>query len=136
LEAGADDYLPKPFSLAELKLRVKNLLTLVRDNQSWGSQVILDEIIFYPTQGIIQTPEKKLILRRRETQIMECLTNAGGALVSRHQLIRALWPPSYQPNSSTVDVYIRRLRQKLGVYHAILQTRRGFGYRVVLQRKV
>jgi DNA-binding response OmpR family regulator len=69
-------------------------------------------------------------LRRRETEIWGSIVRAAGATVSRQQLIRTLWPVSYEPNSTTIDVYVRRLRQKLGRYSFMLETRRGFGYRL------
>jgi len=136
LETGADDYLSKPFSLAELKLRARSLLAIQRSTQL-REQIMIGELLYYPNQGIIKTPERKIVLRRREMEIWNCLVRAAGATVSRRQLILTLWPISYEPNPSTIDVYVRRLRQKLGVYSFMLQTRRGFGYRLaIVNRKL
>ena len=129
LESGADDYLAKPFSLAELRLRAKGLLKLYRDTQEEAG-VFLGLVTFYPLRGTIETPEKKILLRKREMEILSCLARSLGTVVPRQTIISMLWPETYQPNPSTVDVYVRRLRQKLGKYQSILQTRRGFGYRL------
>lgn len=131
LEAGADDYLAKPFSLAELRLRVRGLLAISRWHEG-RSEVDLGGIVFFPELGVLETPEKKIFLRKRETEILTCLSQAAGSHVTKRTLNGLLWPASYEPNPSTVDVYIRRLRQKLGKYQSILQTRRGFGYRLAL----
>ncbi|MFH2118124.1 MAG: response regulator transcription factor, partial [Candidatus Paceibacterota bacterium] len=137
LETAGDDYLPKPFSLAELRLRVRSLLAMQRATEQGRRRWVVGELVFYPDQGLVETPGRKAQLRRRETEILECLVQAAGATVSRQQLTRVLWPASYEPNSSTVDVYIRRIRQKLGELSYMLQTCRGFGYRLVdLKREV
>jgi DNA-binding response OmpR family regulator len=127
LELGADDYLAKPFSLAEFRLRVKSLLSLYRSSQE-EKGIPLGELTFYPEQGLIRGKVDEVALRRRETQILACLARAMGRVVSRDKISRTLWPEDFEPNPNTVDVYIRRLRQKLGSYQAIIQTRRGFGY--------
>jgi two-component system response regulator TctD len=130
LEAGAHDYLPKPFSLAELRLRVKLLLAQHASAQE-GREVSLGEITYSSEQGCLQTRTGAIFLRPRENEILLCLSHRLGNLVSRQKITRTLWPESYTPHPSTVDVYIRRLRQKLGAYRSILQTRRGFGYRLL-----
>ena len=134
LETGADDYLPKPFSLAELKLRVKSLLALYRNPQEEAG-IDLGLITFYPKQGLLQVRDRQIYLRKRENQILTCLARSLGTVVSRNKIISTLWPENYEPNPSTVDVYIRRLRQKLGEYGSIIQTRRGFGYRLVAYQR-
>jgi len=135
LETAGDDYLAKPFSLAELRLRVRNLLAMQRVTDQEGRRLLIGELVFYPNQGVIETPDYKTQLRRRETEVLNCLAQASGAVISRHQLTRTLWPANYEPNASTVDVYIRRLRQKLGEYSFMLQTHRGFGYCLTAVRR-
>lgn len=136
LENGADDYLAKPFSLAELRLRIKTLLSMHRMPMK-SEGIDLGEVIFYPDQGMLKTSGGQIFLRRRETQILVCLARAAGAVVSRDYLSRVLWSESFVPNPSTIDVYVRRLRHKLGKYQSILQTRRGFGYHLVVSpRKI
>lgn len=134
LEAGADDYLCKPFSLAELRLRVRILLN--RPVTKEGKRGIpLGEIVFFPEQGIVQTPEKRVFLRKREAEVISCLSQRPGVLVNREAMNSYLWPGTYQPHPDTLDVYVRRLRQKLGKYRSVVQTQRGFGYRLAVERE-
>lgn len=131
LEAGADDYLAKPFSLAELRLRARLLLALNRWHDGTKG-IAMGELMFFPEQGTLETPEKKIFLRKREAEILMCLSKAAGNLVTKENIIKALWPAAYEPNPSTIDVYVRRLRQKMGKFQSILQTRRGYGYRLAI----
>lgn len=130
LEAGAHDYLAKPFALAELRLRVRRLLE-TQSLAPLSGAISLGKVVFYPDQGLIIAEQHKVILRKRETEVLACLARTVGAIVSRKKIVDSLWLGSHTPHSSTVDVYIRRLRQRLGPYSSIIQTRKGFGYRLV-----
>lgn len=129
-EAGADDYLPKPFSMAELRLRVRSLLSLYRVAEA-NNGISIGDLILYPNQGVLITPNQRIALTPRETEIVFCLARSLGTVVPRQLLVRTLWPETYEPNPSTIDVYVRRLRRKLGSYRSIIQTKRNFGYRLV-----
>lgn len=130
LEAGAHDYLPKPFSLAELRLRVKLLLSQ-SSKSGHESEISLGSVIYKPGQGIIMAHGDTIFLRPRENEIILYLSQRMSNFTSRQSIMHTLWPDSYTPHPSTVDVYIRRLRQKLGKYRSIIETRRGFGYRLI-----
>ncbi|NCN45685.1 MAG: hypothetical protein COU63_03180 [Candidatus Pacebacteria bacterium CG10_big_fil_rev_8_21_14_0_10_36_11] len=134
LEKGADDYLAKPFSLAELRLKVKNMLqwdTLVKEEKPFQ----LGEIEFFAETGCFITPEGEIYLRKREKDLVFCLIQAKGRTVSRNHLLRTLWTAEEEAQSNTIDVYIRRLRKRLGKYQDIIQTRRGFGYLITAYNK-
>ena len=132
LEAGADDYLAKPFSMAELRLRIRSFLSLYRvESETHGLSI--GKLMFYPLQGVLQGPTGKVFLPRRETEILLCLVRAAGTVVSKRFLERTLWPETFEPNPSTIDVYVRRLRQKLGSFGGVLRTKRGFGYYLKLR---
>ena len=130
LEKGADDYLPKPFSLAELRLKVKNMLTWEL-KQPAVKKIDLGLISFLPESGSFITPDGDIYLRKREKDIIFYLIQAAGRTVSRNHLLRTIWRSEDEAQLNTIDVYIRRLRRKLGKYHTIIQTRRGFGYKIV-----
>lgn len=134
LEAGADDYLCKPFSLAEFRLRARILLRRVIKWEGTDMAVSLGDLVFLPNEQSIQTPEGRITLQKREAEIILCLSQTPGVLVRKERMGAFLWPDSYRPHPDTLDVYIRRLRQKLGKYHSILQTHRGLGYRLVMHR--
>lgn len=130
LEHGADDYLAKPFSMAELKLRIKSLAKLYKiANESIG--LTFGSLKLYPEEGLFMIGRHRFSLQKRETEIITCLITASGRVVSRSFIKHSLWPENKQPDASTLDVYIRRLRQKLGKFSAILKTKRGFGYYLV-----
>ena len=129
LSGGADDYLPKPFSPAELILRVKRLTATVkvfaRDSVQFG------KLRLYPAEGLLEIEGIKKTLRRRETAILLCLMQHKNQVVSREMLISIVWSGEGNiPCYSTLDVYVRRLRIILGSQSGIIQTVRGFGYRL------
>jgi len=133
LEKGAIDYLTKPFSLAELRVKVKNILKLTQP-QTHDQQFELGKINFFPEKGLLITPDGEINLRKKETELVLHLFRAAGSIVSKQALITKLWQPESETKINTIDVYIKRLRKKLGKYHSIIKTRRGFGYQLVIER--
>lgn len=130
LEAGADEYLAKPFSLAELKLKVQKFA----DMEKLHSQEVLTigKLQFYPETGTLIAPGKSIHLRKKEAFIFHCLARYKNQVVSRETIIAEVWSSeSIYPSQTTLDVYIRRIRILLGEYHAVIQTVRGFGYSLV-----
>lgn len=130
LEKGADEYLAKPFSLAEVRLKVKNMLSWESSSEE-EVKADLGLISFLPDSGYFVTPEGKISLRKREHEVALHLFRAFGSFFSRQKLANALWTHEEERNLNTIDVYIRRLRKKLGKYKSVIETRRGFGYRFI-----
>lgn len=130
LEKGADDYLTKPFSLAELRIKVKNMLDRER-NDFQKNKLSLGEIYFYPDTGNLISPDSEIHLRKKEAELIFYLFQASGRIVSKQHLISKLWEPNQEIKINTIDVYIKRLRKKLGKYQSIIKTRRGFGYQLI-----
>lgn len=130
LEKGADDYLSKPFSLAELRIKVRNMLTW-KSSSSCEEEMCLGEVSFFPNTGYLVSPDKEIHLRKREAELVFYLFQAAGRVVSKQHLISKLWEPDQGVKVNTIDVYIKRLRKKLGNYQEIIKTRRGFGYQLV-----
>ena len=127
LEQGADDYLPKPFSLPELQLKVKKLLR----TETWQAIDILttDDMKFSPTTGEVWYGQKRIKVRKKESQILHCLVRHRNQVMSRQAIIDESWTLDEQiPSQTTLDVYIRRLRMVLQELGCHIVTKRGFGY--------
>lgn len=128
LEKGADEYLPKPFSLAELKLRVKKLLYI--DKLTSDERLAIGTLEFFPAKGVVMLGSRAVQLRKKEAEILHCLLRYRNQVVTRKMIIDAVWGQSdLIPTETTLDVYIRRIRILLDDYSRAITTIRGFGYR-------
>lgn len=130
LESGADDYLPKPFSLAELKLKVKKTLQYEKRRQS--DYFSTGQLQFFPDSGEIRMGAVTGKLRKKESDILACLFRYKNRVVSRNLLVDEVWANHDSiPTQTTLDVYIRRIRILLKEYGSLIITKRGFGYMLV-----
>ncbi len=128
LEDGADDYVPKPFSLPELLIKSNKLLQVVKHPPLEDYEI--GAARFIAGSGVLITPQGEKQLRRKEAAILTCLLRSRPSTVSREKIIDAVWHAADDaPSYASIDVYIRRLRISLGDYSRYLQTVRGFGYR-------
>jgi two-component system response regulator BasR len=126
LQLGGDDYLIKPFAFEELVMRIRTLL-----RRSSGVRPVMrlegGTILNLGTQQVL-LDATEVTLTMREWQILECLALAAGRIVSRNVLWESVWESGAAPDSNLIDVYIRRLREKLGIES--IETVRGTGYRL------
>ncbi|QER42564.1 response regulator transcription factor [Thermodesulfobacterium sp. TA1] len=127
LELGADDYVVKPFSLRELTLRIKKLL---KNEGFSSSQVKVGPLLLDKEKKTISLEEKPLILTPTEYKILELLIENPEKVFSREELSSHLWALEKDYYSRVVDAYICRLRDKLGDYGYLIETVRGFGYKL------
>ena len=128
LNAGADDYLPKPFELAELVARVRALTRRGGENKSTVLRVAdltLDTLTRKAQRG-----ETEIELTAREYRLLEFLMRSAGRLCGRMMIIEKVWDYDFDPGTNLVDVYIRRLREKIDADFEpkLLHTVRGSGY--------
>lgn len=127
LEEGADEYLPKPFSLTELTLKINKLLQTQKMRTQ--EQLSLGKILIHPDSGELIINGKSYQIRKKEIQLLTCLVRHKNQVVSRDKIIDIVWSGNYDvPTQSTLDVYVRRLRISLGKYKNYIKTVRGFGY--------
>jgi DNA-binding response OmpR family regulator len=133
LDAGADDYLPKPFAMSELLARLRSLMR--RNQQPSATVLSVADLAFDTIKREARRAGRRVELSSRETLLLECLMQAEGRVVSRRDIICHVWEYDFDPGSNLVYVYVRRLREKIDRDHspALIQTVRGLGYALRLE---
>jgi DNA-binding response OmpR family regulator len=137
LEDGADDYLPKPFSPAELVVRVKAILrragTSSAPADATGGSIAHNDLVLDPARHEVRIDGMPVALTHVEFRLLQTLLEADGRVLSRDQLLDAVWGVEQSDVlDRTIDVHIRRLRDKLGddpEAPRYVATVRGAGYR-------
>ncbi len=134
LELGADDYLPKPFSVRELIIRIKNILRRTEGQlQQKGDCIFSRDLSIYPDQRIVKVDENELSLTTKEFEVLKILVENKGYPLSRDKIIQSIWGYEYDGYDRNVDDTIKRLRKKLkeAGSKVEVQTVWGFGYKIV-----
>lgn len=133
LAAGADDFMTKPFSLAEVEVRVEALLRRVRYIHPHQSQrLIFKQLAINPEGREVKLNDKPLALTALEFNILHFLASHPGQAWSRPQLIQKIWGCDYVGDGRVVDVHIGQLRKKMEVDSStpeFIKTVRGYGYK-------
>lgn len=131
-DAGADDYLTKPFYMRELLLRVRALVKRAENPEARGAEqpITADDITVYPEKAKVMRQGKEVALTPREYQILLKLLKNKGELVSKRELIKEIWGSAFDANTNTVEVYINFLRNKIDkpFGRSSIKTKVGFGY--------
>lgn len=127
LDLGADDYLAKPFGVMELVSRVKAVLRRCRPQPAavlrCGGLVVDEQEHTVTADGV------RVVLTYKEYQLLRLFLSHPGTAFTRDQLMEQVWGMDFYGESRTVDMHIRTLRQKLGVYGEHIETVRSVGYR-------
>jgi DNA-binding response OmpR family regulator len=129
LDGGADDYLTKPFDLEELLARMRALVR--RADQPQASRIQIGDLKMDLRSHRVWRGEKLVDLSSREFALLEYFARHQGQVLSRQQILSAVWDYSFDPGSNVVDVYVSYLRNKLDRRGApsLIATVRGAGYR-------
>lgn len=127
LDAGADDYLVKPFAFEELLARMRALLRRPAHLES-RDRLEVGSLSLDLTRKEAQVAGEALDLTAREFELLEVLARHARRVVSRTVLWESVWESHSEPNSNVVDVYVGYLRRKMGDYGSLIKTVRGSGY--------
>jgi len=128
LGLGADDYLTKPFFIEELIARLHAVVR--RSDREQMSVLEHEEIRANLLTREITAANRSVELTAREFELLQYLLRSPGRVFTRTQILEHVWQYNFDPSTNIVDVYIRRLRKKLGEHGACIETVRGVGYRV------
>jgi heavy metal response regulator len=133
LDAGADDYLPKPFALAELVARVRAMGR--RGGESRASVLQVADLSLDTVTRAARRGETVIELTTREYRLLEFLMRSPGRVCGRMTILEKVWDYDFDPGTNLVDVYVRRLREKIDTdsQTKLIHTVRGVGY--VLREK-
>jgi DNA-binding response OmpR family regulator len=128
LNAGADDYLAKPFALEELLARVRALVR--RGSEAKSAVLRVGDLTLDTTTRTARRGSRTIELTAREYRLLEYLMRSPGRICTRMMLIEKVWDYSFDPGSNIVDVYVRKLRDKIdpGSETRLVHTVRGVGY--------
>ncbi|WP_018467891.1 response regulator transcription factor [Calidithermus timidus] len=123
LEVG-EDYLPKPFALAELVARLK---ALARRGELKPQSIQLGDLELVCERREVRYRGQPVRLTAKEYQVLELFALSPGRVFTREEILERVWGPGYESDSNLIDVYVKNLRRKL--YDGVIQTVRGMGYR-------
>lgn len=133
LDAGADDYLSKPFGMMEMVSRTRALLrrsARARRHQGEDEVLVAGDVRLWPSRREATLGGRDLNLTMREFDLLCFLMRSPGIVFSRETLMRQVWGWDYDGGSRTVDVHVQTLRSKLGDESSLIETVRGVGYRL------
>ena len=128
LDAGADDYLTKPFDFGELLARLRALVR--RRGDVLPDQLTVADLVVDTQRHSARRGRRDIVLTAKEYSLLEHLVRNAGRIVTRTEINAHVWDDNHDPFSNLIDVYVSRLRRKIdgGERIALISTRRGVGY--------
>ncbi len=131
LDAGADDYVPKPFRMMELLSRIRALIRRAEGYNTLpeSEEYHIDGLELSPSRHLVRVNGQKIALTFKEFELLCLLVENRGIVLSRDKILDKVWQDTMGRESRTVDVHIRTLRHKLGTIGGRIETVRGVGYK-------
>jgi DNA-binding response OmpR family regulator len=132
LRLGADDYLTKPFSFAELLARIEALMRRAGSYQAAEPTKSVADLSIDRERKQVRRGDREIELTPREFALLDCLLSEPGKVLSRTMILERVWGYTSDPLTNVVEVYIRQLRKKVDTDddEPLIQTVRGFGYKI------
>ena len=127
LETGADDYVSKPISPKVLVSRVNALFRRVNSKENNGKSIVIGNITIDPVKFLVIINEQEVILAKKEFELLYLLASRPGRVFLRNEILSQVWGNDVIVGDRTIDVHIRKVRQKLGV--DCITTVKGVGYK-------
>ncbi len=130
-DAGADDYITKPIKPKVLVSKVKSLLRRLKTDTSYEATTKIGNILINRDEYVVFKGEKKITLPRKEFELFSLLTSKPEKVFKRETILDSVWGNEVVVGGRTIDVHIRKLREKIGNHH--FKTVKGVGYKFVLE---
>jgi DNA-binding response OmpR family regulator len=135
LEMGADDYVVKPFSPKELVARVRALFRRMERKDENETPLTFERLEVDRTRHTVRWDRQAIRLTAKEFALLVALLESGGRVLSRQALLENVWGYSYADGTRTVDVHVRRLREKIPALASSIVTVKSLGYRLSAERE-
>ncbi len=130
LDAGADDYIAKPFGMMELISRVKAVLRRTKTTEKTELEISAGDIKLNSQKHTVTVLDKAVSLTFKEFELLKMLLENRGLVLTRDRILESIWGYDFDGETRTVDVHVRTLRSKLGESGDVIETVRGIGYKV------
>ncbi len=130
LDAGADDYITKPFGIMEFNARVNALVRRIKKREIVPQIISVGNIVINDEQRTVTIENEEKNVTFKEYELLKYLMINKGIVLSRDKIMEAVWGFDFQGESRTVDMHIKTLRQKIGLERKRIKTVRNVGYKI------
>jgi two-component system, OmpR family, alkaline phosphatase synthesis response regulator PhoP len=130
LELGAEDFIVKPISIPKLLARIKNVLRKNEAKDMHEHSIIVGPIEINPRQHTVKIDKREVFFPKKEFDLLFFLARHAGEVINREALLNSVWGTDVRVVDRTIDVHIRKIREKLGDYMDLIETIKGVGYRI------